>query len=71
MAEKISSFSIHEIVNDRIFLLIANLAISMPRRPSPPKGAAGYRLAMSAAGKIFDGKSFAALPQGQGLHRRR
>ncbi|MER9502223.1 hypothetical protein [Mesorhizobium sp. M0587] len=65
MEKKLAVFSIHDIVNDRIFLLIGDIAQSALRwlpanraRRKIPRGVAGE-------GKIFRRQIFPVLPQGQ------
>ncbi|MGX8010388.1 hypothetical protein ACVDG8_016210 [Mesorhizobium sp. ORM8.1] len=69
--KKRADFSTHDIVNDCIFLLISRILKSVRQT-----ALAGVCLCLrttpeAAEQRDFDGKSFPALPQGQGLHRRR
>ncbi|WP_149904549.1 hypothetical protein [Mesorhizobium sp. SARCC-RB16n] len=70
--KKLAVFSIHDIINDRIFLLIRRPATGgAARRLQQAIDAERYRFEVLPTGKIFGGKSFGVLPQGQDLHRRR
>ncbi|TPI67076.1 hypothetical protein FJ420_23580 [Mesorhizobium sp. B3-1-3] len=71
MQKKLAIFSAHDIINDGDFLLIGRL--SKWRRQAWLPGIALRPSTMRKAieAQRFDGKSFPALPLGQGLHGRR